>query len=227
MSKQINTLISSSNYHLRNICRIGRYLDQETRHFVVRALPLSRLDYGNALLYGANLKDLNRLQSLQNRAAKFIFSASRHESPKPLLDKLHWLPISKRIQFKICLYVYKCLNGTAPEYLANLLLHRTLPSIGPVTRSATDRTLLSVPSCKKRMGEKAFSVAGPSLFNSLPPHIRNADSVTVFKKHLKTHLFWSHACFCLDRFSLFSWVIVLCALINFIWILRPIRNLCM
>jgi hypothetical protein len=89
MSKQINSLISSGNYQLRNIRRICRYLDQETRHLVVRALFLSRLDYGNALLYGSNSQDLNRLQSLQNRAAKLIFSASRLESPLPLMRLSH------------------------------------------------------------------------------------------------------------------------------------------
>ena len=66
MSKQVNKLVSSCNYHLRNVYRIGRYLNIETRHSVVRAIILSRLDYGNALLYGATSKDLNRLQSLQN-----------------------------------------------------------------------------------------------------------------------------------------------------------------
>ena len=73
MTKQINSLISAGNFQLRNIRRICRFLDQDTRHLIVRALVLSRLDYGNALLYGANARDLNRLQSFQNRAAKLIF----------------------------------------------------------------------------------------------------------------------------------------------------------
>ena len=189
MCKQVNSLVSSGNYQLRNIRRICRYLDQDTRHLVVRALFLSRLDYGNALLYGAKSQDLIRLQSLQNRAAKLIFSASRLDSPSPLLKKLHWLPVTKRIQFKICLHVYKCLNDCGPEYLANLLAHINRPSTAPVTRSATDKTLLAIPFSKKCIGEEAFSVAGPSLWNSLPQHVRNAGSTAVFKKLLKTHLF--------------------------------------
>lgn len=188
MGKQINSLISSGNFQLRNIRRICRYLDQDTRHLVVRALFLSRLDYGNALLYGANVQDLNRLQSLQHRAAKLIFSASRLDSPLPLMQNLHWLPVTKRIQFKICLHVYKCLNDCGPEYLADLLAHRTAPR-GPVTRSATDKTLLSVPSSRIRTGEKAFSIAGPSLWNSLPQYIRGARSTVMFKRLLKSHLY--------------------------------------
>ena len=132
MSKQVNKLVSSCNYHLRNVYRIGRYLDIETRHSVVRALILSRLDYGNALLYGATSKDLNRLQSLQNRCAKFIFSSSRLDSPKPLLRSLHWLPIRERIHFKLCLYVNKCLNDEAPGYLADMVKRKLTIHSGPV-----------------------------------------------------------------------------------------------
>ncbi|KAJ8017537.1 hypothetical protein HOLleu_44986 [Holothuria leucospilota] len=185
----INSLVSSCNYHLRNLFRIGRYLDKETRHSVVRAFLLSRFDYGNALLYGASSNDLNRIQSLQNRCAKFIFSAARLDSPKPLLRALHWLPIRKRIQIKFCLYVYKCLNNFAPTYLSSMLHRKTSPLYGPVTRSAMDGTLLLIPPSKKRVGDGAFSIAGPVLWNSLPFHIRHSKSVTLFKKQLKTYLF--------------------------------------
>jgi hypothetical protein len=115
MTPHINSLISSVNYHLRNIRRISKFLDQATKNHVVRCFILSRLDYGNSLLYGAKAKDLDRLQSLQNKAAKLIFYAKRLDSPAPLMNKLHWLPIRQRIIFKICMYVYKCLHGNAPQ----------------------------------------------------------------------------------------------------------------
>ena len=43
MSSHINSLISSVNYHLRNIRRISKFLDQDTKHAVVRSFILSRL----------------------------------------------------------------------------------------------------------------------------------------------------------------------------------------
>ena len=80
MSSHINSLISSVNYHLRNIRRISKFLDQDTKHTVVRSFILSQLDYSNALLYGAKSKDLDRVQSLQHEAIKLIFSANRFDS---------------------------------------------------------------------------------------------------------------------------------------------------
>ena len=73
MSTQVTTLSRSIIYHLRNITRIRRFMDSDTCSNVVRSFVLSRLDYGNALLLGANIFHLNRLQRLQNWAAKLIF----------------------------------------------------------------------------------------------------------------------------------------------------------
>ena len=61
MSTQVTTLSRSIIYHLRNITRIRRFMDSVTCSNVVRSLVLSRLDYGNALLLGANMSHLNRL----------------------------------------------------------------------------------------------------------------------------------------------------------------------
>ena len=189
MTKQVNSIISSAYLQLRNIKRIQRYLDKDTKHHVVRALILSRLDYANSLLYGLKSQDLRRLQSIQNKAAKLIFSVPRLTNPVPLLNKLHWLPIQNRIKFKLCLLIYKCLNESAPTYLINEISLKPALSSGAVTRSAQDKTLLVIPACKKSIGDKAFAVAGPSIWNRLPQSVREAKSVNQFKKLLKTHLF--------------------------------------
>ncbi len=133
MTHHVNSIISSVNFHIRNIRRIAKYLDHDTKHHVVRCLILSRLDYGNSLLYGAKSKDLDRLQSLQNKAVKLIFSAGKRDSPSILMNNLHWLPIRERINFKICVYVFKCLQGNAPTHLMELLPLKLKPSSGPIT----------------------------------------------------------------------------------------------
>ena len=189
MSKQVSAIVSSANFQLRNLYRLRRFLDQDTRHQVVRALILSRLDYGNSLLYGTTSQELNRLQSIQNKSAKLIFSAARLDSPAPLLHSLHWLPVRERILFKLCLYVYKSLNGHAPQYLTDSLKLKARPSQGPITRSSSDTSLLSIPYTRRHIGDKAFAAAGPSSWNSLPRHIRDAPTIDSFKQALKTFLF--------------------------------------
>ena len=69
------------------------------------------------LLMGFNSTDLSRHQVLQSSACKVILQASKYDHASPLLRQLHWLPIKERILFKVMVYVYKCLAGSAPEYL--------------------------------------------------------------------------------------------------------------
>ena len=64
-------------------------------------------------------------------------------SPSPLLDNLHWLPLRERIQFKLRMYVYKCLHDCAPGYLFAFISYKSRPQTGPVTRSAKDTSILN------------------------------------------------------------------------------------
>ncbi|MCQ8140462.1 hypothetical protein NP564_24880, partial [Vibrio parahaemolyticus] len=65
------------------------------------------------------MKNVNRLQKLQNKAAKLIFRKRRRDHATPLLNKLHWLPVSQRILYKTCVIVYKSLIHQSPEYISN------------------------------------------------------------------------------------------------------------
>ena len=108
MIKQVSSLCQSIHFQLRNLRRIKRYLDKDiTLHHVVRALVLSRIDYGNLLLFGATSYELDRVQRLQTSAARLVCSTPlREHIITPSLRELHWLPIRERTHFKIALLVF-------------------------------------------------------------------------------------------------------------------------
>ena len=149
---------------------------------------MSRLDYCNVLLNGICKKDLNRLQKLQNKCARMIYMKPRYEHVTPLLKDLHWLPVNERIVFKTLVFVYKSLKGLSPQYIQDSLVVKRPPEQAVRTRSAQVTSFL-VPKFRKCAGERAFSVATPRLWNSLPMSIQNASSLQSFKSMLKTHLF--------------------------------------
>ena len=135
-----------------------------------------------------------KLQRLQNWSAKLIFCASnmfKQDHASQYLQDLHWLPVDKRILYKMFLYVYKCLNGFGPNYLASSFSlykqrHYNL-------RSAADTSRLTVPKFKskglKSAFNRSFSLTTPTLWNSLPSELRSAASLASFKEGLKTYLF--------------------------------------
>ena len=186
MSDHVTSLFKSVIFLLWNLARIQRFIDHNAAYNTMRALILSKLDYGNALLSSCKNKDVARLQRLQNRVARIEFQVLRRHSSSPLLASLHWLPIDKRIQFKILLHIYKALNDPSPVYLTQCItIH--LPSREGL-RSSVDTTRLVVPRSTRRIGDRSFSVYGPSLWNQLPISIRSS-TVCNFKHVLKTHMF--------------------------------------
>ena len=154
---------------------------------MVCAFVLSKLDYCNSLLSGCPLHLLEKLQKVQNSAARLVFRAKKRDHITPLLKKLHWLPIKQRIKYKLCTLCFNFFSGSSPAYISDLL-HVYTPK--RTLRSSSDNRILLVPNMHSvSFGQRSFSFAAPSFWNSLPHGIRHATSVSSFKRSLKTHLF--------------------------------------
>lgn len=172
--------------HLRNIIDIRASLTQDAAEKLVHALVTSRIDCGNALLAGLPAVQLEKIQRVQNTAARVICGARKHEPITPVLKRLHWLPIKFRIQYKILLLTFKALHGLAPDYIIELL---TVYQPQRTLRSNRNRTLV-VPRTKQRSyGDRAFSAVAPKLWNALPVDLSAIDTLDSFKSSLKTFLF--------------------------------------
>ena len=111
-----NTIRKTSFYHLKNIAKIMPLIGQPSKEVLVHAFCTSRLDYCNSLFTNLPEQELNRLQLIQNAAARLKSSHIR-----PVLKSLHWLPIKYRIRFKALLIVFKSFPGCAPSYISDMM----------------------------------------------------------------------------------------------------------
>jgi len=176
---------------IRQIRSVRRSLSRHALLTLVRALIVSMVDYCNSVLAGIPGQLQDRLQSVLSAAARLVFSARRSERITPLLRKLHWLRVSERVTFRLCVLAYRCLHGTAPTYLADSLHRTSNVDICRRLRSA-DLAMLVVPSTRRStLGDRAFSVASARAWNSLQSSVRNAPSLTTFRPKLNTVLFRS------------------------------------
>ena len=165
---------------LREIASFRKYLTQDVTKTLVHAVIISHLDYANSLLFGISKHLVDKLQRVQNAAARLILGYRKHESITPGLIELHWLPVRYRIQFKIATITFKVLSTNEPAYLRKLL------DIQPPTRTRRSQQgiVLNVPrSSLKSAGDRSFRVCAPRIWNSLPATVRNAQSVPIFKKN--------------------------------------------
>ena len=96
---------------------------------------------------------LCRLQKVQNNAARVVSGSKMYDHITPVLKDLHWLPIRKRIEFKILLLTFKCMQGCAPLYLRELLVKQASTR----TLRSNTKNLLQIPLTNlKRYGDRAF-----------------------------------------------------------------------
>ena len=102
---QITKTCCGGYYYLYNVRKIRKYLTLDSTRCLVHTLVMGRVDYCNSLLYGLPRNNINKLQRLQNMAARLITNTLRFCHITPVLCQLHWLPIGVRIKFKVILYL--------------------------------------------------------------------------------------------------------------------------
>lgn len=185
----VNRVVSSCFYQLRRIKSSLKALPLETAKTLVNCFVVSRLDYCNSLLAGVPQTTLDRLQRVMNTAARMLCGVGRREHVSDLLSNcLHWLRVPQRVQFKLCLLMYKSLHGMAPTYLAELCQSVGMVDARGRLRSA-ERGDLITPRSATKFGDRAFAISGPQAWNGLPTNVRNSMTLSTFKAALKTHLF--------------------------------------
>ena len=178
MDIHVNSIVSLCYKYLSDIGKIRKLLSKKHTEMLVHSAITSRLDYCNSLLYGVNKTVLNKLQMVQNAAARLISLRRKRESVSDVLHNLHWLPVEARIVFKLLLLVYKCLHDMAPDCLVELITVRN-----------SIRSILYLKHYQSSYARRSFSYMAPRLWNNLPDHIRLCTTLTTFKSKVKYLLF--------------------------------------
>ncbi|KAJ8380528.1 hypothetical protein SKAU_G00013060 [Synaphobranchus kaupii] len=160
-------------------------LSENIAVLLVQAMVLSRLDYCNSLLAGLPASAIRPLQLIQNAAARLVFNLPRHSHVTPLLIDLHWLPVMARIKFKTLVLAFQAVRGSAPPYLQKTLHTYQIPAFRLLRTTGT-------PPLHTGTQSRRLSVLAPWWWNELPVEVRTTESLTTFKRRLKTHLFKLH-----------------------------------
>jgi len=136
---------------------------------------------------------MSRLQSVQNAAACLVTSTRCCYHIMPVFRLLHWLSVCQHVDFKVATLVHRSLSGNSASYLSDDC--RLVANAHERWLHSTERRTCIVTRTHSTFGDRAFAAAGPGLWNSLPPHLRDADlPYSRFRRSLKTFLFgqWGH-----------------------------------
>jgi len=190
MSEQVASVCRGGYYQLRQLRPLTKCMSKDAIKTLTHAFITSRLDYCNSLYYGISDGLMNRLQSVQNAAARLVMGVGRREHITPVLRQLHWLPVRRRVQYKLATLVYRSLTGTAPAYLSEECQLTT--NVRARSLRSSDCQTCTVRRSHNNFGDRCFAVASPNTWNTLPLELRQSDSdmsYSSFKRLLKTYLF--------------------------------------
>ena len=143
----------------------------------------THFDYCAPVWDGLSFYLCEKLQKLQNRAARVILQANCEINSSLLLETLKWDKLSSRRRKQKAIMMFKSLNGLAPVYVQDLFSERN-----------TDYDLrdafrkLNLPKPRTDYLKRSFGYSGALLWNSLPENIRAIRSIGQFKKEINRAL---------------------------------------
>ena len=188
MTAHVNKIVSQCFYSLLKIKSIYRSLSTDSTITLVTSLICFRIDHCNTIFAGVPNRTIDRLENVLHAAARITTGVRNYDHiTSTLRDKLHWLPVTQRITFKLCLTVYKALHCMTP-YIAEFCHPVVATHYQSQLCSSTCGDLL-VPRTCLELDKRALTVADSTIWNNVPLSVRLAPFITTFKTALKMHLF--------------------------------------
>ena len=189
MNAHVSNIALTCYFKLRRLASIRRFLTSTAADTLVSAFVLSRIDYCNSLMFGSTYDVTSNLQRIQKYAARVILRLPKSSSITIHLVSLHWLPVKVKSTYKISCLSYHCHSSTAPSYVTGILHRKPLHTLN-IRSSSYTMPLLNRPAhSKATLGDRSFSFASSSVWNSIPNDVRCAPSLSSFMSRLKTYLF--------------------------------------
>lgn len=173
--EHITNTVSACIASLSQINRVKHILDTKTLLNIINALVFSKLYYSSSVRSNTSNKNISKLQSVQNFAARIVTGTRK---------KLNWLPVSYMLSLRDGVLAFKCVKGLAPGYLADRFTTRSTVH----TINTRNKHKLTIPGYKSAAGQRTFLYRAVTLWNSLPSSITDNTNLACFKRDLKNYL---------------------------------------
>ena len=177
-NKHVKKATASAYGSLKTLTRLKRFLPFSQRKQLAEALVLSRLDYGNALLFNAPAYLHRQLQRVQNAAASFV--RGRYSTQLDVV-RMNWLPVVERSAYSIAKLAWKSVNcNDWPKYLPMAKVEARRPMRGGPIHGGI------FLACQHNIRD-TFEMDGSKVFNDLPKVCRDCGTYISFCRETKKH----------------------------------------
>ncbi|CAL1671997.1 unnamed protein product [Lasius platythorax] len=170
--------------------RTGASMSSYMKCTVYKAVVAPILEYCASVLIGISKTNVNNLQKLQNQGMRIILKCNKKTRIRDMLEALHFTSIDERIEYNVCLLVYKMINGMCPSYLYNkseLVKHRSAIN----TRQKEN---VYIERCRSREEQKMLLHDGFKMYNKLPNDIKKEQRLQNYRRMLAQHIIRKREC---------------------------------
>ena len=140
-----------------------------------------RMYYCSAVWSNTSQINIEKLQAVQNFAARIVTGTRKYDHVTPVLQQLGWLPVKYMLKLREAIFAFKCLKGLAPSYLCEKF--RVRSDVHDV--NTRQKNILDIPAYRSAAGQRTFHYRAVSLWNSLPQSLK-INSLTYFKVEFLT-----------------------------------------
>jgi hypothetical protein len=177
--------------HVKNVCKkvsssIGAlkrarpFVSEHTAEQIYKTLILPHFDYCSTVWGGIDQYLVDKLQKLQNRAARVITRTSYETRSTKLLSELNWDKLATRRHKQKATLMFKTRRGLAPNYLQTMFESKIKSH-----KLRNSENALLLPKLRTEYMKKAFCYSGARLWNALPSTARKAKSISQFRENIE------------------------------------------
>ena len=181
----ISKTASGCMNQLVQINRIKHLLDNKTLLLLINSFVFTKLFYCSSVWGNTTKSNINKLQLVQNFAAKLVLGLRKFDHISEGRRSLKWLNVSEKLLFNDLVLAFKCVNKLAPEYLCKYFVKRSAVYGRTTRRSGT----LDIPRCRLSTGQRAFSYRGVNEWNKLGKDLQCCKDINTFKRGLFKKIF--------------------------------------
>ena len=182
--KHIECIASKVSSGIGALKKLKEFVNRDTLVLVYNALIQPHFDYCCEVWdeLGKGLSE--RLQKLQNRAARLIMNFKNEHGQSVLArTALGWTSLEERRSLMKAKLMYKTVNQLAPQRLCNIFQFSNNVTSYNLRGSSNG---LFIPRPRTEFLKKSFSYSGAKLWNKIPEDIRNSSSYNLFCQNLSS-----------------------------------------
>lgn len=164
--------------------RVSEDMSRDMRCRIYNTIVAPLFEYCASILIGLSETNVQRLQKLQNQGMRIILRRDRKEKIRNMIEELKFMYVKERIEYNVCILVYKIVNELCPKYLS-----RDIEMVQSRSNRDTRKGKnLCIARCKTREEQKMLLHDGFKMYNDLPNEVKDEQTLKGFKRALVKYI---------------------------------------